>query len=159
MVRLILLVPKILLALVFVAVAYYAIDDVVLDTCDTELCCGDCDELSVSRVIDGDTFVSNGRRIRNFGIDVPEVGQRCAGEATARLRGLAGDRVRIEPGPRARDQYDRRLYYVYTESGESIDERLVREGLARAWTQDGQHRDYLVGLEAESREKGGGCLW
>ena len=62
----------------FVAVAYYGISNVVLDGCDTELCCEDCDELAVSRVIDGDTFVSNGSRIRNFGIDAPEVGRRTA---------------------------------------------------------------------------------
>jgi endonuclease YncB( thermonuclease family) len=159
LVRLVRLLPRLILALVFVAVAYYGVSDVLLDGCDTELCCEDCDELSVSRVIDGDTFVSNGGRIRNYGIDAPEVGRRCAGEATARLRGLAGDTVRVEPGPRSRDSFGRLLYYVYTESGESIDETLIREGLAVAWTRDGQHRDYLVVLETQARQDGSGCLW
>ena len=159
MVRLIFLVPKVLLALAFVAVAYLAVDQVVLDGCDTNLCCKDCDELSVTRIVDGDTFVSDGVRVRNYGIDAPEIRQRCGTEASARLRDLAGDSVRVESGPRPRDQYNRPLYYVYTESGESIDEKLVREGLAVAWTRDGQHRDYLVTLEAEARKSGTGCLW
>ena len=51
------------------------------------------------------------------------------------------------------------LYYVYTDQGESIDEMLVREGLAEAWTRDGQHRDVLVAAEKGARRDGRGCLW
>ena len=36
---------------------------------------------------------------------------------------------------------------TYTQAGDSIDEILVSEGLANAWTRDGQHRDLLVGSE------------
>ena len=38
----------------------------------------------------------------------------------------------------------------------SIDATLVREGLARAWTRDGQHRDTLVELERDARGSGAG---
>lgn len=127
--------------------------------CETEMCCPDCDELEVVRVIDGDTFVSNVGRIRLFGMDTPEVGERCAREATDLMRDLAGDTVRVEPGPRRQDPYDRYLYYVYTNGGESIDETLVRRGLARAWTRDGQHRNFLVSVESDARDRGVGCLW
>ena len=48
------------------------------------------------------------------------------------------------------------LAYVYTQNGISIDEVLIREGLATAWTRDGQHRDYLVGLEREAQDNGQG---
>ena len=41
--------------------------------------------------IDGDTFVSGPSRVRLFGIDAPEVGQRCATEATTRLDGQRRD--------------------------------------------------------------------
>ena len=41
----------------------------------------------------------------------------------------------------------------------SIDELLVREGYARAWTRDGQHRETLMDLERDARENGVGCLW
>jgi len=92
-------------------------------------------------------------------LDTPEVGERCFSEATERLRELAGARVRVEPGPRSTDPFGRSLAYLYTESGVSIDEALVREGLAVAWRRDGQHRNYPVNLEAEVRENGVGCLW
>ena len=51
------------------------------------------------------------------------------------------------------------MYYVFTEGGNSIDEILVREGLALAWTRDGQHRDHLIGLEQTARRTAAGCLW
>ena len=36
------------------------------------------------------------------------------------------------------------MIYVYTLGGDSIDEILVCEGLAKAGTRDGQHKDLLV---------------
>ena len=89
-----------------------------------------------------------------FGVDTPEPGEKCYREATARLRELAGDEVRVELGPRSSDRYGRLLYYVYTQGGDSIDEILVSEGLGEAWTRGGQHRDLLVGLEPN----GVGCF-
>lgn len=126
---------------------------------ETQLRCDDCAEVRVSRVIDGDTFETASGRVRLFGVDTPEFGERCASEATGRLNKLAGNSVRLEDGPRLTDQFGRRLAYVYTEGGLSIDETLVREGLATAWTGDGQHRDFLVGLEQEAKTRETGCLW
>ncbi|MCH8745318.1 MAG: transposase family protein [Chloroflexi bacterium] len=57
---------------------------------------------------------------------------------------MAGPAVLVEFDPRQGDGLDRILYYVYTMDGESIDEMLVREGLAEAWTRDGQHRNVVV---------------
>jgi len=39
-----------------------------------------------------------------------------------------------------------------------MDEVLIREGLTMDWTRDGQHRDYLVGLELERAGKMGGVF-
>ena len=125
----------------------------------TELRCPDCPTLEVSRVIDGDTFDSPAGRVRLFGVNPPERGQRCSREATDRLRELAGATVRVETGPRDTDRYGRLLYYVYTADGASIDATLVREGLARVWTRDGQHRDTLVQMERDAQGSGVGCLW
>lgn len=127
--------------------------------CQTTLCCEECREVSVSRVIDGDTFDSPVGRVRLYGVDTPEREQQCYNAARRRLSGLAGGSVRVEPGPRASDPNGRLLFYAYTRRGESIDERLVREGLARAWAGDGQHRDLLVELEQGARRAGEGCLW
>ena len=125
----------------------------------TNLRCPDCETIPVTRIIDGDTFVSGDTRVRLYGMDTPEIGEKCADEATERLRKLAGDTVRVERGPRLTDVYGRSLAYVYTESGLSIDELLVKEGLAVAWTRDGRHMDYLMDLENETKSEGIGCLW
>lgn len=125
----------------------------------TTLQCKECPTLRVSRVIDGDTFDIPGGRVRLFGIDTPERGERCYSAASKGLKQLAGRVVRSEAGPRAEDRGGRQLYYIYTEAGNSIDEILVREGLARAWTSDGQHRELLIELEREARRRSTGCLW
>ena len=125
----------------------------------TTLRCPDCPTLSVSRIIDGDTFDTPRGRVRLFGVDTPERGERCYGAATSALKQLAGRRIRVELAPRVLDPGGRILFYVFTEAGNSIDEMLVQQGLAHAWTRDGQHRDHLVGLEREAKRTGTGCLW
>ena len=124
---------------------------------------GPTSEARVVRVIDGDTLdiliAGTEHRVRLFGVDTPERGERCYKEATELTRALSGDGVRIESGPRSQDRYGRRLFYLYTQSGESIDAALIEEGLATAWTRDGQHRDLLVNMEREARRRRTGCLW
>ena len=126
---------------------------------ESHLTCVDCPLIRVIRIIDGHTFDSDKGRVRLFGVDTPERGQRCYQAATDRLRELAGDAVRVQLGPRSYDQYGRLLYYVYTSAGESIDEALITEGLGKAWTRDGQHRDYLYDREIIAKVEGLDCLW
>ncbi len=126
---------------------------------ETILRCDDCFEISVVRVIDGDSLDTSRGLMRLYGADTPERGQPCYSKATRRMSQLAGDSIRIQFGPRATDQYGRLLAYAYTGDGLSIDEILIREGLAAAWTRDGQHRDLLVGLERQARREEAGCLW
>ena len=52
------------------------VQDLTGQTCGTELCCPDCEAISVTRIIDGDTFDSNVGRIKPLGYDAPEVGER-----------------------------------------------------------------------------------
>ena len=125
----------------------------------TLLRCPDCPTLRVIRVIDGDTFESWEGTVRIFGIDAPDRMDRCHREAISSLRQLAGKVVRVKPGPRVSVSGERLLYYVYTIAGDSIDETLIREGLARAGTGDGQHRQLLMRLEAQAQNNGTGCLW
>ncbi len=113
----------------------------------------------MERVIDGDTLDTNVGRVRLFGVDTPERGEKCSSRATGWLKELAGGTVRVEVGPRLRDPNGRLLFYVYTQSGNSVDEILIREGLAVAWTKDGQHMEVLRQLEIDARTTGAGCLW
>ncbi len=43
------------------------------------------------------------------------------------------------------------MLYVYTEAGESVAEKLIREGLGKAWERDGQHRDLLMAVKGVAR--------
>jgi micrococcal nuclease len=117
----------------------------------------------VLRIIDGDTIQvridGETERVRYYGIDTPEEGDDCYDEASDRNEALAGEVVLLLPDARDRDAFDRLLRYVFTAGGESIDARLIAEGLARAWTDDGTYRDQLVALEGEARAEGVGCLW
>lgn len=113
----------------------------------------------VERVIDGDTFViAGGERVRLYGVQAPELGNRCGDEARERLEELVRGGVRLEDGPRTHGPHGRRLAYAFTAGGDSIDsidETLVSEGLAKAWTRDGQYRDSLAAAEAGA--SGMGC--
>jgi endonuclease YncB( thermonuclease family) len=123
------------------------------------LLCNDCQLVDVIRVVDGDTLDTSVGRVRFFGVDTPERGDRCFQEATNFTRMAAGSKVRLETGPRRTDSYGRRLAYVYESSGDSIDAQLISGGLAVAWTRDGQHLDYMTSLEENARRTRTGCLW
>ncbi len=117
----------------------------------------------LATVIDGDTVdvlaAQTPLRIRAFGIDAPELDQRCAAAATARLGELAANGMRLQPDDRLQDEFGRELRYLFTVDGLSIDSAMVSEGLARAWHDDGVLRDHLVALEDEARDARRGCLW
>ena len=90
-------------------------------------------------------------------MNTPDGGERCSKEATDRLSGLAESTIRVELGPRATGPFGRKLYYVYIDAGFSIDAVVIREGLARAWRRDGQHRGHLMALEQAARVTGVGA--
>ncbi len=132
----------------------------------------------VRRVTDGDSFtLTNAVRVRLLEIDAPEMtggSTELARESRAALVGMIGGKaVRLEPGPRTRDKYDRLLAYVFVESdaGETqragadapelfVNAELVRAGLARAkiWGKPGARWDAVLAAESEAREAGRG-MW
>jgi endonuclease YncB( thermonuclease family) len=122
----------------------------------SKLTCKECDLIDVLRVIDGDTIETNLGIIRLYGVDTPEIEEKCFQLAKTETERLAGYRIRIENGPRAKDRYGRKLAYVYTENGDSIDANLIENGFAKAWEKDGQHRNYLMDLEKNASKD---CVW
>ena len=108
-------------------------------------------EGTVNDVIDGDTIdVSiDGKvvRIRYYGVDTPERGDKCYREATDRNRHLVADKVLLLPDARDKDTYDRTLRYVFRPDGTSVDATLVSEGFGHAWRQDGRYKQDILGLE------------
>ena len=91
-------------------------------------------------VIDGDTFIYQGQKIRVANIDAPETHPaRCESEAekgkaaTMRLLGLLNEgSFRLASIDRDRDVYGRLLRIPYRD-GESLGAILVEEGLARPY--------------------------
>ena len=75
---------------------------------------------TVSRVIDGDTFLTNSRKrsVRLANVNAPEKGTRGANSATAKLRGLI-DGKKIVVTPVARDCYGRTVAKVKV-NGKSV---------------------------------------
>ena len=94
-----------------------------------------------AEIIDGDTLAIGDTTIRLLGIDAAESGQRCVGEgrqiirpgdtATERLASLASSAVTCVGTDY--DDYGRFLAHCTTLDGASINETLVREGLAWAF--------------------------
>lgn len=119
--------------------------------------------VEVDRIIDGDTLdvraAQTVLRVRVFGIDTPERGERCYDEATRQLGALAGREVRLVPDARQQDSGGRELRYVFTPDGRSLDASLLDAGLAKAWREDGRLRDLLLGIEASAQAARRGCLW
>ena len=125
---------------------------------------------TVRRVSDGDSFtLTNGERVRLLEIDAPEMGgerAELASRSRAILNNLIGGKVvRLEPGPRLRDKYDRALAYVFvaSEGGGAevfVNAEVVRAGLARAktWGPAGARWDAVLAAETDAREAGRG-MW
>jgi endonuclease YncB( thermonuclease family) len=114
-----------------------------------------------TRVTDGDTLTLGAVRVRLFGVDAPELRQRCpapgggdwaCGEAAAaRLAALvAAGPVRCEP--QDTDRYGR-LVSICTAAGADLGGALVAEGLARAYL---RYSDAYAADEAAARAAGRG---
>lgn len=129
----------------------------------------DAIEMRVESITDGDTLrlstdepgelVTTTRPIavRLIGIDTPEVypDLECYGaEAEAELARLAppGAVLWAAPDEDSWDDYDRRLFYLWTEGGEFINLQLVEGGFAEAIrvAPNDRHYDTLLAAEREA---------
>lgn len=114
-------------------------------------------------VLDGDTIVVAGQKIRIHGIDAPEMDQTfswrgrqlvCGTMSFAALEALiAGVRVRCEVV--TRDRYGRLVAKCYSPNGIDIGRRLVTSGWAVAYRR--YSRDYVTAEWAARRARRG--MW
>jgi micrococcal nuclease len=120
-------------------------------------------QATVVRIVDGGTIdvTIDGEeyRVRYYGIEAPESGEKCFEEAKARNPELLGMTVRLESDARDQDEEGRLLRYVFNENGLSIEAVLISEGLANARPEDGKYRIRFTTMETDAREGNVGCLW
>ena len=133
------------------------------DHCSPEPNIADLRKVEVVKVVDGETIDvkidGKTQRVRYYGVDTPERGDRCFREATDRNEHLIGSSVLLLPDARNQDRYERLLRYIFLPDGTSVDATLVAEGFGHAWRQDGRYKGDIVKLEDEARTADRGCLW
>jgi micrococcal nuclease len=127
----------------------------------------------ITRVADGDTLrvrLADGgeRRVRLIGINSPELNDERQEPAfwaflAARytLFHLRGRSVRLEYDETRLDDYGRTLAYVLTEDGALFNERIIRDGYARAFLKYPFREDYRARFrqaQADAKRSGRG-LW
>jgi micrococcal nuclease len=131
----------------------------------------DTQQVSVTRVVDGDTIEVSPRAegktdVRFIGVDTPEVfggEEPCGPEASDfTTEQLEGKDVTLEFDEDRIDRYDRALAYVWVPDldGELFNETLVREGLARVSTFEPniKYEDRFRAAESEAKAEGIG-VW
>jgi endonuclease YncB( thermonuclease family) len=124
---------------------------------------GSLQQATFVAVVDGDTIdvMIDGveRRVRYYGIDAPDKGEKCFEEAKDRNTELMGATLRLEAGGRDQDEDGRLLRYVFKEDGVSVEAALLAEGLAEAQHDNAVYRQRFEVLETDAREARVGCLW
>lgn len=124
--------------------------------------------VTVRHVLDGDSFIlADGRQARLIGVNAPELGkdgtpgQPLAKQARNRLSGLIkGQTLTLSHGRERQDHYGRWLVHARLPDGASVEEILLREGLAWAIAipPNVDRLDSLLRAETEARAAGRG-VW
>jgi endonuclease YncB( thermonuclease family) len=122
----------------------------------------------VRHVLDGDSFIlADGRQVRLIGVNAPELGrdgasgQPLAKQARNRLsRLIKGQALTLSHGRERQDHYGRWLAHARLPDGASVEEILLREGLAWAIAipPNVDQLDSLLKAENEARAAGRG-VW
>ena len=130
-------------------------------------------EVTVEKVIDGDTVLARGlpkgtELVRLIGVNAPETGKgrtvrECFGAESARWlteQVARGSRLRLEFDVGERDRFGRLLAYAYRPDGTFVNAALLRSGYAQTMTipPNVAHADEFRALERIARREERG-LW
>lgn len=114
----------------------------------------------VTKVIDGDTVVVEGRTVRLLGIDADERGYPCYDEAKKELEEkVLGEKVVLKSRGGNKDKYGRFLRYIF-QNGTNINLLMVKKGFAVArFSGDSKYKEEIIRAEEKARNNGLGCKW
>ena len=115
------------------------------------------------KIIDGDTIILNAEKIRFYGIDTPEVKQKCTDnngqsyscgiQATLELKKIIGSR-KVSCIKKTKDRYKRSISICYV-NGNDINSLMVKKGWALAYRK--YSKKYISNeINAKNEKKG---LW
>lgn len=107
------------------------------------------DILVYERVIDGDTLVASGKRIRLWGIDAPEKNEPEAFSSTMYLKVLVENRE-LQCVFKHKDRYQRDVMQCFSD-GYDIAADMVKMGMAKDYTR--YSKGYYKFYEAEAKAK------
>lgn len=125
------------------------------------------EEFELQEVIDGDTirikYNGSSEKVRFLLVDAPETNHKTLGEQPFGPEAkefvkqlLAGqDSVYLEFDVSYRDKYKRLLAYIYTKDGISVQEQLLKNGLARVayiYDPNTKHVDWFESIQKEARK-------
>lgn len=131
------------------------------------------EEYELQEIIDGDTirikYNGSSEKVRFLLVDTPETNHETLGEqpygteAKEFVKGLlAGqDKVYLEFDVSYRDKYKRLLAYVYTKDGISVQEQLLKNGLARVayiYDPNTKHVDWYKSIQKTAQKSATG-IW
>lgn len=138
---------------------------------DSTLTCDDCQLINPAHDRDERIYNHFTNRVRSYGSIIPEEDEQCRRAGLFLNRKLQGEEIifggfgsldgsmRGKPVPGILDDSGLEVIYVFTIEGESVDELLIRNGVALASGPDGQHWDHLKRIENQERAEATGCLW
>ncbi|MBR9690041.1 MAG: thermonuclease family protein [Candidatus Altiarchaeota archaeon] len=116
-------------------------------------------DVSVERVIDGDTIETSIGRVRILNINTPERGERCYEGATEFLKTQIGNTVEMERDFVNKDKYDRLLRHIHSDG--LIGTQLVENGFAKSYCvfPNTKYCEEVVNAQLVAMTGRKGCLW
>ena len=129
------------------------------------LCASSAWAQKVRYVIDGDTFIlQNNQRVRMIGINAPEIRHAKYGKKKGEPFGVQSKKylahliekrdVDLKSDREEFDRYGRRLAYVYLPDGTFVNEKIIKDGYARAYLQfPFVHKKDFLAAEREAKNQ------
>jgi len=118
----------------------------------------EAETVSMTRVIDGDTFETETSDVRLLCINTPEKNKPFYNEAKVKLSEFEGEEVQILRDKDDEDQYNRKLRFVFY-GNRFINKEILEEGLATLYMCEGlRYEADMKKAEQTAGEKGKG-IW